>query len=52
MGKLGNCIHALERRQQFLEQKLKTSSLLYNGRSYDEAENNALKYAIKRLKEG
>lgn len=44
-------IRALERRQQFLENKLKTMSLLYRGRSYDVAENGALQYVLKKLKE-
>lgn len=50
MAKLDRRIEALERRQRFLEGKLKTSSLLYGGRSYDEAENSALKYAIEILR--
>lgn len=51
MNKLNRSIEALERRQRFLDQKLRTSSLLYRGRSYDEAENNALKFVIKKIKE-
>lgn len=50
MAKRKHCLEALERRQKYLEQKLKTSSLLYPGRSYDEAENSALEYAIKNIK--
>ena len=48
---MGRRIDALERRQRFLEQKLKTSSLIYGGRSYDNAENEALKHAISIMKE-
>lgn len=51
MSKLNRRIEALERRQRFLEQKLKTSSLIYGGRSYDDAENEALKHAISIMKE-
>lgn len=51
MSKIDNCINALERRQRYLEHKLKTDSILYAGRSYDEAENGALKYVISMLKE-
>lgn len=43
-------LKALERRQKFLEHKLKTSNIFYGGRSYDEAENNALKEVIVMLK--
>lgn len=51
MSKIDNCINALDHRQHYLEQKLKTGSLLYSGRSYDEAENSALKYVLKMLKD-
>ena len=51
MNRLKKSIKVLERKQQFLENKLKTSSLFYGGRSYDEAENNALKYVLEVLKE-
>lgn len=51
MSKIDNCITALEHRQKFLEQKLKESSLFYKGRSYDVAENGALKYVISMMKE-
>lgn len=50
MAKSKKRLEALERRQRFLEQKLKTSSLLYRGRTYDEAENSALKYVIEKMK--
>ena len=51
MSKIDNCINALEHRQHYLEQKLKTGSLLSPGRSYDEAENSALKYVLKMLED-
>lgn len=51
MSKIGQHIETLERRQHFLEKKLSTSSLLYNGRSYDEAEKSALEHVLKIIKE-
>lgn len=51
MSKTSRCLDALEHRRHFLERKLKTSSLIYKGRSYDEAEFSALAYAIKFITE-
>ena len=51
MSRIDNCLTALERRQHFLEQRLKTEGLLYRGRSFDEAEESALRYAIAIIKE-
>lgn len=47
MAKKRDALKALERRKDYLEQKLETEE--YSGRSYDLAEYGALEYAITAI---
>lgn len=51
MSKIRDHVKTLERRQHYLERRLRNLGLLYSGRDYDRAEYAALTEAIKLLRE-